>query len=59
MDLYCANGGQYSWLEKYIDKEVTMELMVCNWNSAKYYKGCVVSVTYEGVKTLNNLNFSY
>ena len=59
MDLYCSNAGQYAWLEKYVDKEVTVELMVCNWNSAKYYKGCVVSVTYNGVKTLNNLNFEH
>ena len=56
-DLYCSSAAQYGWLEQYAGKEVTMELMVCNWNSAKYYKGCVVSVTYNGVKTLNNLNF--
>ena len=55
--LYSSGAGQYSWLEQYVDQEVTLEIAVCNWNDKSYYTGCVISVTYNGVKTLNNLNF--
>lgn len=57
LTLYSSSGNQYSWLEEYTGKEVTVELAVCNWNNKTYYTGCVISVTYNGVKTLNNLNF--
>ena len=43
-------------LKQYNGKEVEMELAICDWNS-KGYKGCVVAATYEGVTTVNNLNF--
>ena len=54
--LYSASANQYSWLKQYNGKEVEMELAICDWNS-KGYKGCVVAATYEGVTTVNNLNF--
>ena len=38
-------------------KEVTLELALCNWNGKDYYAGCVISVTYDGMKTVNTLNF--
>ena len=35
-----------------------IELAMCNWNSKSYYTGCVISVTKDGVKTNNTLNFT-
>ena len=57
MSLYCSSANQYEFLKQYADKEVTLELAMCNWNGKDYYAGCVISVTYEGVKTVNTLNF--
>lgn len=56
--LYSSGAGQYSFLEDYVDKEVTLELAICNWNSKNYYTGCIISVTYNGVKVNNTLNFN-
>lgn len=57
LSLYCSGAGQYSWLSNYADQTVTLELAVCNWNAKSYYTGCVISVTVDGVKTVNSLNF--
>lgn len=57
MSLYCSSADQYEFLKQYADKEVTLELALCNWNGKDYYAGCVISVTYEGQKTVNTLNF--
>ena len=54
--LYSASANQYSWLKQYNGKEVELEIAICDWNS-KGYKGCVISATFEGVTTINNLNF--
>ncbi len=56
-NLYCSSANQYSWLKPFAGKEVTIEIAVCNWNNKTYYTGCVISVTYNGEKVLNNLNF--
>lgn len=56
--LYSSGAGQYSFLADYVDKEVTLELAICNWNSKSYYTGCIISVTYNGVKVNNTLNFN-
>lgn len=55
--LYCSSAKQYSWLEDYVGQEVVLEIAMCNWNNKTYYRGCVISVTCDGVKTNNNLNF--
>lgn len=57
MSLYCSSAEQYGFLKQYDGKEVTLELALCNWNGKDYYAGCVISVTYEGNKTVNTLNF--
>ena len=57
MSLYCSSADQYSFLKAYDGKEVTLELALCNWNGKDYYAGCVISVTYNGEKTVNTLNF--
>ncbi len=58
MSLYCSNAGQYEFLKPYANQTVTLELAMCNWNSKNYYTGCVISVTKDGVKTINTLNFN-
>ena len=58
LSLYCSSANQYSFLKQYAGKTVTLELAMCNWNDKTYYTGCVISVTYEGVKTINTLNFN-
>ncbi|MBQ2914816.1 MAG: hypothetical protein IJE50_04770 [Clostridia bacterium] len=55
--LYSSGSKQYSWLLPYEGQTVTMELAMCNWN-AKGYKACVISITVEGNKTVNTLNFA-
>ncbi len=56
--LYCSSANQYSFLKQYAGQEVTLELAICNWNSKNYYTGCVISATYNGVKTMNTLYFN-
>jgi len=56
--LYSSGASQYSFLEDYVGKEITVELAICNWNSKTYYTGCIISVTCDGVKTNNTLNFN-
>ena len=58
LDLYCSSANQYSWLEQYVGQgKVTVEIAPCNWNNKTYLRGCILSVTAEGVKTFNTLNF--
>lgn len=58
LSLYCSSANQYSFLKQYAGKTVQLELAMCNWNDKTYYTGCVISVTYQGVKTINTLNFN-
>ncbi len=58
MSLYCSSANQYQFLKQYNGKVVSLELALCNWNGKNYYAGCVISATYEGVKTINTLNFA-
>ncbi len=57
-NLYSSSANQYQFLKQYNGKVVSLELAICNWNSKDYYSGCVISATYEGVKTVNTLNFA-
>lgn len=58
LTLYSSSANQYSFLKAFAGQEVTVELAPCNWNSKNYYAGCVISVTYNGEKTVNTLNFN-
>lgn len=58
LSLYCSSANQYSFLKPYNGQEVELELAMCNWNSKTYYACCVISVTYNGQKTMNTLNFT-
>ena len=57
LGLYCSGAGQYAWTEQYNEEYVTIEVMLCNWNNKNYYRGTIVSITANGVKTYNPLNF--
>lgn len=57
VNLYCANGKQYSFLKPYVDQEITLELVPCNWSSKSSYPGCVLSVITDSGKVYNTLNF--
>lgn len=57
LQLYSGSGSQYSWLEPFAGKTVTVEVALCNWNG-KALKGCVLAVIDNGVKTVNSINFS-
>lgn len=58
LSLYCSSANQYSFLKPYNGQEVELELAMCNWNSKTYYACCVISVSYNGQKTMNTLNFT-
>ncbi len=57
VQIYCANVGQYSFLEAFRDQEITVELAACNWNSKNYYTGCILAVYTDSGKVTNQLNF--
>lgn len=56
INIYSSNAGQLSFLEPYIDQEVIVEFTVVNWNG-KQYSGSIISITYNGVKIVNDSNF--
>ena len=58
LTLYAANKGQYAPYEVFIGKgEVTVTVMLCNWNSKTPYKGCLISVTDGETTIINNNSF--
>ncbi len=57
ISLYCANSGQYSFLEPFKDQVVKLEIAMCNWNDKSYYTACIISATLNGEKIINQLNF--
>ena len=59
MNLYCANGGQYSFLKPYSGQKVKMEIALCNWSNKDVFPGCVISIILEdGTKVYNELNLA-
>ncbi|MBE6620943.1 MAG: hypothetical protein E7625_06255 [Ruminococcaceae bacterium] len=56
--LYSASGKQYSWLNDFAGKEITVEIALCNWNDKTDYRGCVLAVITEDGKVYNELNFT-
>ena len=56
--LYSSSADQYKWLKQFKDEpEVTLELMLCNWNDKHSYKGAVLSAQVGEKKVMNTLNF--
>ena len=58
LGLYCSSAKQYSFLTAFKGQEVTVELALCNWNGKNYYRGCVLAVTVNGQRIVNELNFT-
>lgn len=57
--LYAGSAEQYSFAFDYTDQVVTMEICLCNWNSSKYYTGCLLSITTsDGTVVYNELNLA-
>lgn len=60
LTLYCSSANQYNWLSNAFDadKELTIDVAPVNWNSKKFWVGCVLSAT-DGVTRVNNtLNYA-
>lgn len=57
LNLYCSGAGQFSQFFDLANKEVTLEIMLCNWNDKDYYRGCLVSATDGTTTIINTLNF--
>lgn len=54
--IYSSNANQLNFLEPFHDQKVTLELAFVNWNG-NGYRGSILAVIHEGVKTINNSNF--
>jgi hypothetical protein len=56
---YASGSSQYSYLSAYANQEVTLEVVICNWNSKTYWTGCAIAIRLaDGTKILNTLNFN-
>lgn len=56
MNIYCSGAGQYSDFEALFNKEVTLTVCICNWNSKKH-QIAVLSATDGETTIYNTLNF--
>ncbi len=58
--LYCSSANQYNWLANAFeaDTEITFDIALCNWNSKKFWTGCVLSATDGTTSVTNALNYS-
>lgn len=56
--LYASSGSQYSWLDPYLNTDIEMELVPCNWNNKSYYRVMLIAIHPEGQdKIVNDLYF--
>ena len=56
---YCSGVGQYSFLQEYANQEVTLEIVICNWNGKTYWTGCAIAIRLaDGTVIHNTLNFN-
>lgn len=56
MNIYSSSGSQYNDFSEFFNKEVTLTVCICNWNSKKHQ----IAILYatDGVTTIyNTLNF--
>ena len=56
MLIYSSNGAGLGWLDGYIGEEITLEIMICNWNGNGNRISVISVVTADG-KVINNNNF--
>ena len=58
INLYAGSGSQYSIYNEFLgDTELTVTLMLVNWNSKMPYRACIISATNGEKVILNNYNF--
>ena len=56
--LYAGSGSQYSIYNEFLgDTELTVTLMLVNWNSKMPYRACIISASNGEKEILNNYNF--
>lgn len=56
--LYAGSGSQYSDFDAFSDgRELTVEFMLCDWNTKSEYRACLISATDGTTSVLNRLNF--
>ena len=56
--LYAGSGGQYADFDAFSDgRLITVEFMLCDWNTKNEYRACIVSATDGETTVLNTLNF--
>ena len=60
LSLYCSSANQYNWLANAFAEgsEITLDIAPCNWNSKKFWVGCVLSATDGTTRVNNTLNYS-
>jgi len=46
-------------IENVQNQYIEMEVALCNWNNKSTHRACVLSITVNGEKLVNNLNFIY
>lgn len=56
LQIYSSGEKGLTWLDAFIGEEVTLELVICNWNG-KGYKIAVISVVTSDGKIINRNNF--
>mgnify|MGYP003295923159 CR=1 FL=1 len=57
LQFYAANGGQYAWLDEFVDRGTfKMNIALCSWSGGT--KGCLISIEdSEGTVYYNELYF--
>ena len=55
--LYAGSGAQYSWLDSYLDTEITAIFAFTDWNTKTEFRACLIAVVLENGLDVNNLNF--
>ena len=57
-NLYASSGGQYADFDAFSDgRLITVEFMLCDWNTKNEYRACIISATDGETTVLNTLNF--
>ena len=56
VQIYASGEKGLTWLDEYLGQEITLELIMCNWNG-RAYKIAVISVVTPDGKIINSNNF--
>ncbi len=60
LSLYCSSANQYNWLSNSFSSDcvLTLDIAPCNWNSKKFWAGCVLSASDGTTRVDNIFNYS-